>query len=190
MQQSVQKREENLPALTPTSASSLKSLARRMGDPKAFRNTDSLRSQLQNLGDHIAVRDAVSGLAAGPERASPKDFAKELGRLAVHYWRPDFSPDQARMLYGDFIRLLEGCTAAELREASDEWIMDPLNSFYPTPGKLHELMRGRLAERARIAAGAEYLLDLLTEGEPVPHGGARDMTKALRDIAEKMRVRN
>jgi hypothetical protein len=130
------------------------------------------------------LRTALGEIIAGPEKASVRDFATVLGKLSLHYWRPEFTPEQAKLLYGDFVRLLDGVTALELRIAADEWLMDPLNRFYPTPGQLAELLEDKLLARAAQRAGAERLLWILNEdckpSEPVK---ARDMSalKAMLD---------
>jgi len=132
------------------------------------------------LGNTEAVRGVLGEVVAGPTKATVREFAGLLGKLSLHYWRPDFTPEQARHMNGDFVRLLDGCTADELRQACDEWVMDPLNRFYPTPGMLHELMRDRLSDRARMKAGAERLLELLdgpVEGNSGPLPSADEILR-------------
>lgn len=164
--QTAMRTDESLPASISISrecSEQLKTLSRRMGDPKLFRNPDSLRSQLREMGADATIRRALELIAAGPAKATPHEFVTQLGRLATHYWRPDFTTEQSKVLYGDFIRLLDGMTLSELREACDTWIMNPDNRFFPTPGQLRDLVKDALVERARVKTGAEFLANLLDE---------------------------
>jgi hypothetical protein len=139
------------------------------------------------MGEAQAVRTILTEIAAGPPKATVREIATSLGRLAQHYWRPDFTPEQAKLLYGDFVRLLDGATAAEFQRACDEWVMDPLNRFFPTPGQLGELMRWHRAQRSQASEGAKFLLNLMGDTAPAP--GARDARKMLAELGERMKAR-
>lgn len=121
-------------------------------------------------------------------KATVREFAGQLGKLALHYWRPDFTPDQAKLMYGDFITDLDGVTAQELADACQEWRLDPLNKFFPTPGMLRELCLDRLNDRRRRKVGAEYLLTLLAEGAPAGTDRSDPVGKKLAELSEKMRA--
>jgi hypothetical protein len=145
-----------------------------------------LRSQLASLGDAREVRAGLEQIVAGPQKATVREFAVCLGKLALQFWRPDFTPEQAKLLYGDFVKDLDGVTARELEDACQEWRLDPLNSFFPTSGKLRELVRDRLNDRKVMAAGAVYLLEIQDQ----PAGKEVDVaiSDRLHELAEKMKA--
>lgn len=139
------------------------------------------------MGTEAEMRANLQALIAGPQLATPLDFAETLSRLALHYWRPDFAPGDAAKLNADYLHDLQGVTAEELKEACREWRTDPLNKFYPKVGELLELLGDKIAERKRIKVGAEYLLSVLDA--PPEQDNRHDMQKRLHDLAEKMRAR-
>lgn len=114
-----------------------------------------------------------------------RDFATHLGKLALHFWRPDFTPEQAKQMYGDFVADLAGITAEELAEACRAWRLNPANSFFPTPGKLRELLKDNIAERSLMAAGGEVLLQALNR--PPTMDDALDRGS---DVGERLKVLN
>ncbi len=171
-------------AISRSSRAELFSLAKRMGDRKTFRDPDALRSQLQRIGDTRSLEVALAAIIAGPPKAMRRDFAECLGRLSLHFWRPDFTPEQAKLLYEDFAHDMQGVTADELRAACQTWRTDPLNNFFPTPGKLLEIVKESLGETRRVAIGAEYLLSLLRD--EVGAGNRSDVAGMIDDIAQRM----
>lgn len=190
MAQAVQTVRSQAPAphISDTLKASLCSLTRRIGPQKAMRNPASLRSKLASLGDDAEVRAGLEQVVAGPQKATVRDFAVCLGKLALHYWRPDFTPEQAKQMYGDFVTDLDGVTAQELADACQEWRLDPLNRFFPTPGQLRELVRDRLTDRKVMAAGAAYLLEILDQ--PAAREGEAPISDRLHELAEKMKAAN
>lgn len=158
-----------------------------MGDRRTFRHPASLRSQLQAFGGTEAIRAACKEIIAGPPKATARDWALALGKLTLHYWAPDFTPEQAREKYGDFIRLLDGLTASEVRDACDQWSMDATKNWFPRPGNFHEMVKDRLRDRAVAKTGAEYLLTLL---DAAPESGERggNVGKQLEELSNKLRV--
>lgn len=63
-----------------------------------------------------------------------------LSKLALHYWRADFTPEQAKMLLADFYDDLGKFTPAEIQTACARWRRNPENRFFPTPGGLLGLL--------------------------------------------------
>ena len=123
------------------------------------------RAQLLALSDEAAMRSTLCAVLAGPPRASVRDFAEQLAKLSLHYWRPNFTPDQAKHVFGDFAADMAEVTAVELREACNRWRRDAANRFFPTPGQLLAMVSESLRDRARQRAGAERLLGILDERE-------------------------
>jgi len=63
-----------------------------------------------------------------------------LGKLALVYWRPDFSPGQAKQLYSQYLDDLRPFAFADIAEAVTAYRQNPENKFYPTPGQLRGLI--------------------------------------------------
>jgi len=59
-----------------------------------------------------------------------------LSRLALHYWRPDFSPEQARMLMADYLDDLVEVSPNQLERACMEFRKKPESTFFPKIGEL------------------------------------------------------
>lgn len=154
-----------LAAMPPALKAGLVSLTRRMGDPRTYRAPESLRLDLTRLGTDADVRGVLAELAAESPKAAVKDFAVHLGKLSLHYWRPDFTPDQAKQFNADFVSDLDGITADELAGACAAWRRNPANRFFPRPGELLALVQDGKRDRALRKAGALRLLAFI-DGEP------------------------
>lgn len=59
-----------------------------------------------------------------------------LGKLALHYWRPDFTPEQSKQLYLDYVEDLMPYAVVAIGEAAKEWRRNPANKFFPKSGEL------------------------------------------------------
>lgn len=138
------------------------------------------------MGTQRDVAGALTEIVAGPKLADKRDFATLLGRLSIHYWQPDFTPDQVKLKLQDYEEDLAGVTADELRDACGEWRRDPLNKFFPKTGELLELVKPKISARAKQRSGAEYLLSVL--GEKGGAGSVIDVQARLRELGEKMRA--
>ncbi len=130
-------------------------------------NPETTRGALLKIGDEAQVRGWIAAAMFGPRPAEIKDFVVHLGRLSLHYWRPDFTPEQAKLMFQDFAADMAGVTAGELVDVCREYRQDPLNRFFPTPGKLLELLDHQLTQRRRDKFAAKRLLDIF-DGEPEP----------------------
>lgn len=88
-----------------------------------------------------ALRQRSGGLISAtnsqPEREAK---AVEISRLALHFWRPDFTPRQVKSVMSDYLDDLAGRSAWEVAEACKAWRRDGANRFFPTPGQLLALM--------------------------------------------------
>lgn len=62
-----------------------------------------------------------------------------LAKFALHYWRPDFTPGQARQLYSDYLEDLQPFSVKCIKEAMQSYRTDA-NKFFPTTGQLIETM--------------------------------------------------
>lgn len=63
-----------------------------------------------------------------------------LGQLALVYWRPDFTPGQAKQLYAQYLDDLRPFAFKDIAEAVETYRQNPENKFYPTPGQLRGLI--------------------------------------------------
>lgn len=61
-----------------------------------------------------------------------------LSRLAVHYYRPDFSEAQAKSLIADMLQDLEGFGVHEIEQAILDYRRDPKMKFFPRAADLRE----------------------------------------------------
>ena len=97
----------------------------------------------------------LAELKAGMWGSGPDYVATALLRLQGHYWRPDFSPAQARELYEDFMDDLGHIPPDILDEACAAYRRDPEARYFPRPGQLLAIAEPLLAERRRAIARIE-----------------------------------
>lgn len=63
-----------------------------------------------------------------------------LGKLALVYWRPEFTPKQAAQLYEQYLDDLREFAFADVRDAIERYRRNVENKFFPTPGQLRGLI--------------------------------------------------
>lgn len=61
-----------------------------------------------------------------------------LSKLAVHYYRPDFTEAQAKSLISDMVEDLSDFAVHEVESAIRAYRRDANNKFFPTSGALRE----------------------------------------------------
>jgi hypothetical protein len=66
--------------------------------------------------------------------------------LSVHYYRPDFTEGQARVLIRDMLEDLGEFTASQVNNAIRSYRQDPKSKYFPTSGQLRELASGARRE--------------------------------------------
>jgi len=76
-----------------------------------------------------------------PENLPEVEVAAALSRLALHYWRPDFSPSQVKLLLQDFLHDLQRYSPSDIEYACEAYRRDPANKFFPTPGALLGILK-------------------------------------------------
>ncbi len=86
-----------------------------------------------------------------------------LAKLALHYWRPDFTEGQARQLYLDYLDDLRDYAVADIKTAIQAYRTDGTNKFFPSSGQIIDSIIGKA--------------DLIRE---YPPNGPSDMLMALR----------
>lgn len=63
-----------------------------------------------------------------------------LARLALLYWRPDFTPGQAKQLYVQYLEDLRDFAFSDVSEAIQKYRRNPENKFFPLPGQLRGII--------------------------------------------------
>ena len=63
-----------------------------------------------------------------------------LSRLAIHYYRPDFTESQARLLILDLVNDLDEFALAEVETAVKAYRFDVEQRFFPRSAELRELI--------------------------------------------------
>lgn len=63
-----------------------------------------------------------------------------LGKLALVYWRPEFTPMQAAQLYEQYLDDLREFASADVRASIERYRRNVENKFFPTPGQLRGLI--------------------------------------------------
>ncbi len=99
--------------------------------------------------------EVLSGLKAGLWVAGPEYVAAALLKLQAHYWRPDFTPAQAKALYADFMDDLGHLPPDILDAAITKYRRDPKSEWFPKPSQLLAIAEPLLAERRRAVARIE-----------------------------------
>lgn len=88
--------------------------------------------------------------------ASGAEIITLLSRLALHYWRPDFTEAQAKLVIQDFVRILSPISYGELDRACTAWLSNAENKFFPKPGELLALAKPKLQEGSARARKDAY----------------------------------
>lgn len=89
------------------------------------------------IGSSLEVRRSSGSLAkTGRVGSTAKEVMAMLGKLALHYWRPDFSEQQAKLLFADFVEDLREYSPERIEAACTAYRRNPENRFFPTPGQL------------------------------------------------------
>jgi hypothetical protein len=159
--------ESRLPegAYKPTWQDSLRWLTLKTGKRPHQVDPSRLRSQALALAPEEILRLELHNQIKGPPRAAARDFAATLGRLSLHSWRPEVTPQQAILIAADFQHDLADATAIELEWACEQVRTRP-GRTYPSPGDLLELLRDVLRERKLIRIGAQLVLKALDYEAP------------------------
>lgn len=114
-------------------------------------------------GDRSTAVASLQAVIDGPPRATPAEIVGLVGRLSLHYPRPQMTAAQNSLVGNDFISDLSDMTADEIAEACDAYRRNPANSYFPTPGKLIAGHAAIIALRKKAAKGARRLLDAISD---------------------------
>jgi hypothetical protein len=107
-----------------------------------------------------------------------KQVAAILARLSLHYWRPDYTPEQAKLLIQDYLDDLAGYSVVEIERAVMTYRRLPDSKFFPKSGELLAIMNpprepDRPRSRLPTFHSSEYL-------PPPPKNKLRSVAEILR----------
>jgi hypothetical protein len=110
--------------------------------------TNENQPQPINIWLECLASSAKSARDENPEVARLRDEKDEailtlLARMSLHYWRPDFSPGQARELYLDYLDDLRDFAISDIAAAMRAYRRDGENRFFPTSGQIVDLISGK-----------------------------------------------
>ncbi len=69
------------------------------------------------------------------------EMATMMAKNSLMFWRPDFSPNQAKSICGMYFEDLQQFAAAVVDEAFKRHRRDPESRFFPTSGQLLAICR-------------------------------------------------
>lgn len=117
-----------------------------------------------------------------------KQISAILARLSLHYWRPDYSPEQAKLVMEDYLDDLAGHTPEQVSKACEQYRKNPDSKFFPKIGEIIELIKGPkwLQDQPRslpVFRSSQYQL-------AAPRGKTKSVAEVLREhghgeLAEK-----
>lgn len=70
-----------------------------------------------------------------------KQIAAILAKLSLHYWRPDFSPEQARLVMEDYLNDLAEFEPVQVERACMEYRRRPGSEFFPKICQILEILK-------------------------------------------------
>lgn len=90
----------------------------------------------------IWLGSLASSRTSGSDETPGKDEAilALLGKLALHYWRPDFTPGQARQVYADYVYDLGPFALSDIASAINKYRQTGANRFFPASGALIDII--------------------------------------------------
>lgn len=100
------------------------------------------------------------------DRQKAATIALLLSKLAVHYYRPDFTEAQAKSMISDMVSDLEEFPVHYIEAAIREYRRDPNSRFFPTSGQLRKICSEHRKEENE-ARGKERIKFQFGEGRPL-----------------------
>lgn len=126
--------------------------------PESLRLWQKRVGSLSGIPQFPPVSDrplVLAGLKEALWRAGPEYVATAMLKLQAHYWRPDFSPAQAKELYADYIEDLSDLPPDILDAAIGQYRRNPESKFFPRTGELLGFAAPMLEERRRAVLRLE-----------------------------------
>lgn len=122
----------------------------------------------QTISSSLALSNISRNRTSGVEPEKAKALAAMLMQLSSHYYRPDFSPAQAKSLIGDMVEDLAEYTIQDVEQAIRAYRQDASKGYYPRAAHLRDL----IATRRRAQTHAATINARMVDGEVQPWGGA------------------
>lgn len=63
--------------------------------------------------------------------------------MSLHYWRPDYTPEQARLVIEDYLDDLADFLPSEIERACMTFRRNPENKFFPKSGELLGILNAK-----------------------------------------------
>lgn len=128
-----------------------------MGEiPGKNQEPQSINIWLESLKSSATSEDEPSDAHMAAAAQKDEAILALLARLALVYWRPDFTPGQAKQLYSQYLEDLRGFAFADIVDAFKKYRQNGENRFYPTPGQLVDIIttvpKWETAPRSRYIA--------------------------------------
>lgn len=89
-----------------------------------------------------------------------------IAKLATHYYRPDFGPEQVKHMTHDFIEDLEEFAMSDVENAFRDYRRNAENKFFPTTGAIRAIVLKAVKDRALSARFNENLRPLWPDSRP------------------------
>src|ERR1700733_2885024 len=102
------------------------------------------------MGDHLPQHTKTS--LPEPFLPSPNaqqrdiEIAALLTKLALHYWRPSFTPAQVKLVLRDFLHDLAPFRCDTVAKACEAYPTAPDSKFFPHPGALIAMIPRELGD--------------------------------------------
>lgn len=102
------------------------------------------------------INSSLPQLRSSGRNWSPQERAAivlALSRLAISYYRPDFTEGQAKVQIQDMLHDMDSYPASDVNTAIVRWRNDPQKRFFPRGAELGELARQEVKHRREIGDG-------------------------------------
>ena len=110
---------------------------------------------------------SATNLPAALTQQQKATVALQLSRLAIHYYRPDFTESQAKSLVADMVEDLSEFRPDEIENAIRDWRRDPEKRFFPRAAELAQIVRAIRKQRRETGDGTRAVPEF---GEARPFG--------------------
>lgn len=112
-------------------------------------------NSLHTISSLKVLRDISAASTREPQKE--KQIAIILGKLAVHYYRPDFNQAAAQSMISDMVEDLGDYPLYEIETAIKRYRQNGENRFFPTPGQLISLLKPPKPEpKCRLETFRDY----------------------------------
>lgn len=111
-----------------------------MAQDLANRGPQPINTWLESLNSQRSSANDAPDYQKEVEAQKDDAILVLLAKLALVYWRPDFTPQQAKQLYSQYLDDLRPFAFKDIAAAVEKYRQDPESKFYPTPGQLRGIL--------------------------------------------------